>query len=542
MIGTVVSYGGDLSIPKNLELIKTLGYLLCDGSSYEASVFPDLFKVIQHAHGGSGNKFNVPDLRGSFIRGYNGQSVSGDPDAASRGPAAIGGATGNNIGSAQPYATALPCSEFIVGTNGDHTHTIPSLSSNDTEIWNTGPYDPARSTTGVLTDSQGAHAHSFSGFDPATIPVNTSLYYIICAQNISQPSASLPVGSMLGWAGSLPYTSDANYLRCNGAPYSDKSQSALLNTIFDNFGGDGLTVFNVPDTRGYFLRGASHGVAVDPDRLSRFAIFEGGSTGDSVGSAQSFSTKAPTGLVLNCNGGHSHNVTGVPTDYHNAAEGASGRAAKYCWSWNTDLTTSASAGNHSHSIVGGDKETRPSNIYLDWLISANTIDNPPPIGSIVAIGFAATDYSMLSSLSDLGWLPCQGSALRLSDSNYTALYGVIGTTFGSKAGRFLLPDLRGYFIQGASSKVPIGTVLNSSTTANGNTPLSTSISSDHWHAGFWVPETDDNQNIVMGYEIAQTTSSNTLTSTDGAHTHSISGGDSESRPKNIYVDYIIRFA
>ena len=54
------------------------GFLYCDGSSYgNVSNFPasgqyqDLYNVIGYQYGGSGQNFNVPDLRGEFIRGYD---------------------------------------------------------------------------------------------------------------------------------------------------------------------------------------------------------------------------------------------------------------------------------------------------------------------------------------------------------------------------------------------------------------------------------------------------------------------------------------
>jgi microcystin-dependent protein len=40
------------------------GYLLCDGSSYSTSTYAALFSVIGYTFGGSGNNFNVPDMRG----------------------------------------------------------------------------------------------------------------------------------------------------------------------------------------------------------------------------------------------------------------------------------------------------------------------------------------------------------------------------------------------------------------------------------------------------------------------------------------------
>lgn len=44
------------------------GFLLCDGSSYTTTNYPNLFALIQYTYGGSGSTFNIPDLRDK--RGY----------------------------------------------------------------------------------------------------------------------------------------------------------------------------------------------------------------------------------------------------------------------------------------------------------------------------------------------------------------------------------------------------------------------------------------------------------------------------------------
>jgi Phage Tail Collar Domain len=47
------------------------GYLVCDGSSLSTTAYPKLFGVIGYTYGGSGNNFNLPDLRGEFVRGID---------------------------------------------------------------------------------------------------------------------------------------------------------------------------------------------------------------------------------------------------------------------------------------------------------------------------------------------------------------------------------------------------------------------------------------------------------------------------------------
>jgi microcystin-dependent protein len=47
------------------------GYLEADGSSLDTTTYADLFAVIGYTFGGSGSSFNLPDLRGQFLRGFD---------------------------------------------------------------------------------------------------------------------------------------------------------------------------------------------------------------------------------------------------------------------------------------------------------------------------------------------------------------------------------------------------------------------------------------------------------------------------------------
>lgn len=90
--GTVISFAG-ANAPA--------GYLVCDGSSVLVANYPDLYAAIGDAWGGDGGtNFNLPDLRGQFMRGLdNGASI--DPDAATRTALNTGGNTGDAVGSYQ---------------------------------------------------------------------------------------------------------------------------------------------------------------------------------------------------------------------------------------------------------------------------------------------------------------------------------------------------------------------------------------------------------------------------------------------------------
>lgn len=62
--GTVLAWAGQPGIPA--------GYFECNGASLVRTSYPELFAAIGTTYGAaSGTTFNVPDLRGQFIRGYD---------------------------------------------------------------------------------------------------------------------------------------------------------------------------------------------------------------------------------------------------------------------------------------------------------------------------------------------------------------------------------------------------------------------------------------------------------------------------------------
>jgi microcystin-dependent protein len=156
LIGSILPYGGDLT---NSELVKELdsrGWLPCDGKSYKISDYPELHKAIGLAFGGNSETFNVPDLRGRFMRGVAGESDQ-DPDRNSRVASAQGGNAGNKVGSVQS-------DEFK-----SHTHDYKLRGSTNIST----PYDYEGAGGGEIqktTTGKGGNE---------TRPKNIYVYYII---------------------------------------------------------------------------------------------------------------------------------------------------------------------------------------------------------------------------------------------------------------------------------------------------------------------------------------------------------------------------
>lgn len=98
--GMIVPFGGAVA-PE--------GYLLCDGTSYVTTDYPELFAQIGYYYGGSGGDFNVPDLLNRTVVG------SGDAYAL----ADIGGAS----------TVTLTTAEMPSHSHADigHTHTVATV-------------------------------------------------------------------------------------------------------------------------------------------------------------------------------------------------------------------------------------------------------------------------------------------------------------------------------------------------------------------------------------------------------------------------------
>jgi Phage Tail Collar Domain len=167
------------------------------------------------------------------------------------------------------------------------------------------------------------------------------------------------------------------------------------------------------------------------------------------------------------------------------------------------------------------------------------------------------------NLPSNGWLPCRGQSLLISE--YPQLYAALGNAHGSEdAQHFYLPDLRGRFLRGVSgaSKRDIDADLRQPPAKNGpagnnvgsvqgqatrmpSVPFRTEGVGDHQHhsplaAEGWVQWGWSGQFNVIGGSSPRTLPAG-LTSWAGAHNHALVGGDSETRPENVYVEFLIKY-
>ena len=156
------------------------GWLLCDGSEVNRSTYSNLYNAIGVAWGtGNGSTtFNLPDLRGMFLRGVAGSDNTGDPDANNRvSRYDNGGNTGNNVGSYQGDAV-----RNITGTmtpvRGEQANPSVHTTSGAFESTNTNV------TGGARSESRGASSITFDASRVVPVgsdnrPKNVYVTYII---------------------------------------------------------------------------------------------------------------------------------------------------------------------------------------------------------------------------------------------------------------------------------------------------------------------------------------------------------------------------
>lgn len=163
------------------------GWLECDGSAVARADYADLFSAIGTTYGaGDGSTtFNLPDLRGEFLRGLDsGRGVDADRALGSAQEEAY--KSHSHIGSSSNTGSHTHTASVTVNSNGAHTHTVSGTAAsagahthtlrNYLSEWGSISdaiarieHHPARgndqsvrdSTNAVL--SAGAHTHTVSG-------------------------------------------------------------------------------------------------------------------------------------------------------------------------------------------------------------------------------------------------------------------------------------------------------------------------------------------------------------------------------------------
>jgi microcystin-dependent protein len=299
------------------------GFMECKGDSLVRVDHPVLFGIIGTTYGAADSShFNLPDHRGYFARGWDhGRSDDFcDPDVATRTAVTIPGATmsaGDHVGTKQD------------DENEEHEHIYNTYGGLETPkgyvylgglgwIGRSFNVDIAAHGYTDITDKTGSENR----------PINKNIKYIIRVDGMddnsglfdetddeyykyirnwdeASPLPSLrmgrialelrklkrdieeriinfsPPGMVIYWPSDvLP----DGYLKADGEAISRETYAELFDWIGDMYGpGDGITTFNKPDYRGWFLRAQDNGAGIDEgSRTDR----GDGVTGDYVGTEE----------------------------------------------------------------------------------------------------------------------------------------------------------------------------------------------------------------------------------------------------------------
>ena len=144
------------------------GYLKCNGAAISRTTYKALFSAIGTTFGaGDGSTtFNIPDLRGEFIRGWD------DARGVDSGRVFGGWQDGQNVSHTHTGTTSSDAHTHTwsgtTSSDGAHTHTITVRQANDLN-WDSTPEIPgvddyaSSNTTYNSTASAGDHKHTVSG-------------------------------------------------------------------------------------------------------------------------------------------------------------------------------------------------------------------------------------------------------------------------------------------------------------------------------------------------------------------------------------------
>ena len=177
-VGSVTAFLGDISSYNNsstaqssppnstgLHPVEGYGWMVCDGRTLQKDEYPELYGMLGNIHGGDENTFNIPDLRGMFLRGVGSDKASiEDRENPQRTEKAQG------VGSVQDFALQTHI----------HTYTAPTelTPSEGTEGTTVSGFDkdsetstPGQSVAQMPGDVKVSHLE--------TRPSNVFVYYII---------------------------------------------------------------------------------------------------------------------------------------------------------------------------------------------------------------------------------------------------------------------------------------------------------------------------------------------------------------------------
>ncbi len=178
-----------------------------------------------------------------------------------------------------------------------------------------------------------------------------------------------------------------------------------------------------------------------------------------------------------------------------------------------------------------------------------------PVGTILLFAGNLDDQVLANQLADAGWVALRGQTV--NRTQYPLLFAqvvrICQGPAGDRAaqvyqpdptsGSFILPDLRGDFLRAADGRNFCGEELDYLTARPVTTAFTTNNTGSHTHTAP-IPNDWDDSGIIhaAGHDLTRANpSAPPLSQSAGSHSHSIAGGgDAESRPRNLSVEYLVK--
>ena len=178
---------------------------------------------------------------------------------------------------------------------------------------------------------------------------------------VANNASVVPAGMVMAFAGDITKIPNG-WMLCDGRQLDRSQYANLYNVIGVAWGtGNNSTTFNIPDMRGYFLRGVDNrpsGSQVDGNRSTRTPLQPGGNSGAMVGSYQQDAAPNITGQFGNAENGQANGAF-TRTASGNYVLGGSGTGAYF----NFNASLSNSTYGRENTI-----EIRPKNVYVNYII------------------------------------------------------------------------------------------------------------------------------------------------------------------------------
>lgn len=260
-----------------------------------------------------------------------------------------------NIGQGQPDAKSGSFSSinwgnprFYIRIELDTTGSGTAYSTIGTQQLMSVPYALYANTAGLANKATRATSSASADSAYNGVPIGT-------IEAFAGPTTKIPSG----WA------------LCDGTSVSqtDPKYAALYAVIGIAWGGSG-TNFNLPETRGYFLRGQANTTSTDPDFASRYALKTNGNVKDNVGSYQAdiYGIHKHGIYLAHTKGAGSDNSASASFIMLDADAEANGKVIWHSPNIPDAIYGATNSGNGNPITYNGGSETRPKNVYVNYII------------------------------------------------------------------------------------------------------------------------------------------------------------------------------